>query len=527
MFSSFPSPRWIPVVILFAIGALISGTVHSRKTRMEELANVYCNPFDSDTAYTEGPFIILSVTKWFVYAFAITLLFPPNYQNYVVQLDWAIRQSSIVPFPYAFAVVAPVSLIIVLTALSRHASSPLIVSFIHTMNYLLFLAAFGMYFVFILDLVHSFALFDYHSLRSRPGWLPAWLLWTSMAIFGFSLPYLMVSMHFLIIFFTEVTAPPARAAITFFRISIPYINRRQKWRLVSHYSISSRYESASASLDIWDAAARILFVSDLHISSSKTSVMGSRVPSSHTLDRLNSINRVCRPDVIIMLGDMTDTGHPEAWQTLATTSQSLNTPIIAIPGNHDYHFRSYNDFSSLPMSYLSREVLKNIAPLCGRDYIVRSYPHVVRIASRNILVVMLDSNLRENSTPITNALGYVSSVQLSSADKELRSLRRRDDIVILILHHHIILPDGGPLYWYLQCIDARSILDFAEKNKVSLIAHGHLHMPMVIEYRLRSGAGHIPILSCGSLHHPASGPLAAEISGPSCFRVDVTSSGLI
>lgn len=40
-------------------------------------------------------------------------------------------------------------------------------------------------------------------------------------------------------------------------------------------------------------------------------------------------------DAVVVTGDLTDSGHPDAFATLAETLSSIEAPVLVVPGNHD------------------------------------------------------------------------------------------------------------------------------------------------------------------------------------------------
>ena len=45
-----------------------------------------------------------------------------------------------------------------------------------------------------------------------------------------------------------------------------------------------------------------------------------------------------KADIFLLAGDLTQTGHPEEMQILANDLKNSPIPVIAVLGNHDYHF---------------------------------------------------------------------------------------------------------------------------------------------------------------------------------------------
>ena len=141
-------------------------------------------------------------------------------------------------------------------------------------------------------------------------------------------------------------------------------------------------------------------------------------------------------------------------------------------------------------------------------------------------LLLIDSNRRRATSPITNAIGYVGDRQLSLASDLLRGRRGEGRHLIVVLHHHLALPrlsPGGLAGTYFQmCIDAASVLAFAREYRASAIFHGHLHMPYVL--RPKADAAAPLIASCGSALFPAIGPNAA-IGTATAFGLRFASGG--
>jgi 3',5'-cyclic AMP phosphodiesterase CpdA len=240
--------------------------------------------------------------------------------------------------------------------------------------------------------------------------------------------------------------------------------------------------------------------------------------------RVKSILRFC---LVIMPGDVTDMGAEPAWG-MAAEAFRHKKPVLATPGNHDYHFRhvlTQEPFSN--SSFTDYQVWSRLARTFDAHGGMKRLPLVKRLDPPGLLVVILDSNGRPTSTPITNALGFVGKGQLDEAAKSLSQARRPGDVIFLLLHHHIISPPIGP--WdlstaFLRCLDASAVLDFALENQVNAIIHGHEHMPYI--YQVPRQPDPLLIISCGSIHHLACGPFAKTVSEPSAYKLSLVSGSI-
>lgn len=286
---------------------------------------------------------------------------------------------------------------------------------------------------------------------------------------------------------------------TVVRVSWPYLWRNRN----AFVSSEHKFRDVEVPLPKTVIGASLLLVSDLHVAANGKKVIDSKIDSERTLDRLSLLLAQSSTDGIVLAGDITDTGSPSSWSRVGFVLQQHQkstsaTNVFAVPGNHDVHFAGHNTFLPRFDSYSPSEINK------WMQYIDRYSRRrlVTRLNETNVILVLLDSNGRGNTNPITNAIGSVGDKQLARAESQLRKLRQESDVIVVVVHHHVLLPQGGPGRWFLRCLDANAVLAFAEKNDVSVIVTGHLHDPFVTSY----GTRRILVISCGSLHHPSRLP---------------------
>jgi 3',5'-cyclic AMP phosphodiesterase CpdA len=77
-------------------------------------------------------------------------------------------------------------------------------------------------------------------------------------------------------------------------------------------------------------------LTDTHISTPE-SMVETRYQTSHYLARaIRHLNRLRpRPELVLVTGDLTETGRPEEYACLGTLLAELEPPVYLIPGNHD------------------------------------------------------------------------------------------------------------------------------------------------------------------------------------------------
>lgn len=96
----------------------------------------------------------------------------------------------------------------------------------------------------------------------------------------------------------------------------------------------------------------IVQITDMHVSAPGR-LFGGRVDSRATFER--AITRVLalspEPDMVLLSGDLAETGAPEEYEFVATQIARLPCPVLAIPGNHD----------------VREEMLRTLAQCVGRQ----------------------------------------------------------------------------------------------------------------------------------------------------------------
>ncbi|MFW5828944.1 MAG: metallophosphoesterase family protein [Planctomycetota bacterium] len=214
-------------------------------------------------------------------------------------------------------------------------------------------------------------------------------------------------------------------------------------------------------------------------------------------------------DLLILAGDLTDTGHPSAWRQVHSLLASERGAMLAVPGNHDRQFQGSEQAGMPPAT-----VAERLHDTTGQE---PGFPLVQRFdkQGQGLVVIGLDSCRRDARGIIDNALGEVGQEQLRQAGERLQKLRQQDDAVLLAMHHH--LKGGPPL---LRLLDADRVLDFIEREQVDVVVSGHIHSPQL------QGHGNAVLVGVGSAHGPGEGPYASEAPGASGYLLRMGREGL-
>ncbi|MFZ4877552.1 metallophosphoesterase family protein [Janthinobacterium sp. Mn2066] len=308
-----------------------------------------------------------------------------------------------------------------------------------------------------------------------------------------------------------------RPMVFFFRLLSPYLLNSHLLlkKFVVHLEWRAQRNAAHTS--------RILLISDLHLTNGGDRPIHSRRRSDDSHAFICSLLEHVRPDLLIIAGDITDTGEPGAWESAHDLLSPIgHEKIFAVPGNHDVHFKRnffLQHFGSL--SVPMEGILKQISTLQGNT--VSHFPQLRRYAGLSLVVIGFNSNSRPPGTPLTNAIGLVGQTQIQSAREKLAAIRQAGDIVLIVLHHHILSPAFSPQGMYLRCLDANAMYEFACQAGAAAIIHGHKHMP----YTACSPEQEAPlIISCGSTHHLPEGPYASLALEPSAYVITTSKETL-
>ena len=293
-----------------------------------------------------------------------------------------------------------------------------------------------------------------------------------------------------------------------------------------------------------------LFLSDLHITAAGLPTLEAGLDCEPGLAFVEHLVKTARPKLVVVCGDVTDTGAPEAVHRANRFFERLGVPVVGTIGNHDVQFERMNTRRGRPLSYLRGLLSRSLSdPVATPD---RQAPigtsHSFRFASvadgrypalhsdplLPVDLLLIDSNRRQATSPSTNAIGFVGEPQLARAAELLRGRAvpgGRDATarqLIIVLHHHLVLPRLGigdlAGTYFQMCIDAEAVLAFAREHGAAAIFHGHLHMPYVLRPQADPAA---PLIaSCGSTLFPAVGPNAA-IGRPTAFGARFDPGGSI
>lgn len=310
------------------------------------------------------------------------------------------------------------------------------------------------------------------------------------------------------------------------------VNSYSRWAREHAHEVTAPRVSVAAN----DSPVQVLLISDLHCTApdAKT-IEGTREDAAMQKFVVDSIRRLS-PQLIIGAGDMTDTGDSRAWAKLRSFLPADRRLVIA-PGNHDVNFanigparRRWIAFletldidpeTDRSTSYSETNVSAEITATSNTSGLTviqgtTSYPIVYDDPDLGVTILILNSNRRPSTSPLTNAFGFVGDHQLVAARELLdrRTAAQHAHLLLIVVHHHMFPPDDyGIQERFLVCTDAGQVLELAVECRAAAVIHGHEHMPFVNDFKRK---GHqLLVISLGSALYPADGPCKAEVINPS------------
>lgn len=196
---------------------------------------------------------------------------------------------------------------------------------------------------------------------------------------------------------------------------------------------------------------------------------------------------VCTCDLILVTGDITDNGAPEAWTHFWETAREAGVAdkIRALPGNHDVCWLGPARFPRRGLK--QADLLKAVRGLQLGGQATK-FPWVY-LPDPRIAIFGLNSNNLGNLSVGTNAMGDLGYYQL----KRLAALlyrHREVPIKIVALHHSPNIPEVETakrrrqrpmsrlerLAHQIPREQRRALLLLCIAHNVRLVAHGHLHV---------------------------------------------------
>jgi len=194
---------------------------------------------------------------------------------------------------------------------------------------------------------------------------------------------------------------------------------------------------------------RVLHLSDLHFGAGDDEAIERGAPV--LIERF-------RPELVIASGDLSHRGRPDQLARASRFLQSLERPVLAVPGNHDIPYTFPGRFTH-----------------AFREFERRWETTEPTFSSPTLHVIGLNS-----VRPWRHQSGGIRDAQLERAQERLRDAPEQA-FRIAVLHHHLI---GAPWRSRKKPVARRNhVLVSLVRAGADLILAGHIHQAAVSERR--------------------------------------------
>jgi 3',5'-cyclic-AMP phosphodiesterase len=169
------------------------------------------------------------------------------------------------------------------------------------------------------------------------------------------------------------------------------------------------------------------------------------------VERLNAM----RPDVVLVVGDLTAKGYEWEYEEAARWLQGIEAPQVVIPGNHDYRnvgYIHYKHYFGEPFS---------------RVRVAFEPVRAERLVATGVTVVGVDS-----AEPDINE----GNVGMENYQWIREQFDEPDDVKVFAIHHHLVpIPGTGRERNIIT--DAGDLLAELTRQDLDVIVAGHKHVP--------------------------------------------------
>lgn len=194
-----------------------------------------------------------------------------------------------------------------------------------------------------------------------------------------------------------------------------------------------------------------------------------------------------QPDVILLTGDLVDSGHPEEYEHLQAILKPLPQRIIAVPGNHD-----------------ERNAMR--AAFCKDGYMPAEdgFLQFAIDGDYPLRILGLDTVIPKQSG------GELCQERLGWLE---RTLEQKPDIPTLVMMHHPPFETGIGYMDRFGLKGREAFADIVSRHpQIELILCGHLHRT------IRASVGGRPAMTCPGPAHQIA--LDIDPEAPGCFRME-------
>jgi len=233
----------------------------------------------------------------------------------------------------------------------------------------------------------------------------------------------------------------------------------------------------------------ILQIADVHFGAEDTEALAA----------MRDIEEELAPDLILLCGDITQTGSTREFKAARDWLSGFSAPIVAMPGNHDAPY--YSPIARLFSPYGRYE--KYIRAICAESYVDEH------------LMVLGYNSARAFQPKLDWSVGVIDLEDLEDIIGRFKS-EAEGKLHVFACHHPLIYPPESPLDKVTE--DGPLALKMLSDANCDAVLTGHIHIPFVKDRE----PGETGLLSIGA------GTLSTRRRGvsPSFNHIEVDDEGM-
>ncbi|MGO4837045.1 metallophosphoesterase [Rhizobiaceae sp. 2RAB30] len=204
-----------------------------------------------------------------------------------------------------------------------------------------------------------------------------------------------------------------------------------------------------------DAKLKLAAIGDLHVSDSAPPALPFR-------DLFNEVSKAA--DVLVLTGDLTDTGRPRQAEMLVEELRACSIPVVAVLGNHDYDGDAVDQVGEILRQAGVHLLDGQTTEIDGVGFVgVKGF---VGGFGRRML-----GSFGEPAIKAMVAESVNEAIRLENAMRQTRSER-----TVVVLHYAPVEDTilGEPLEIY-PFLGSSRLAETIDRFSVSAVVHGHAH----------------------------------------------------
>jgi uncharacterized protein len=192
-------------------------------------------------------------------------------------------------------------------------------------------------------------------------------------------------------------------------------------------------------------------------------------------------------DVILLAGDLTTYGEPEQAAVLADVTREIETPIVAVLGNHDWHANQHERLVETLRSG-GMHLLERSSHVCSFDGV-----DVGIVGTKGFVGGFSDALLTDFGEPLLRRLYAETSAEVAAIDRGLRAVEDADVRLVLLHYSPTTTTLEGERESIWPFLGSERMAAPIAQHRPQAVFHGHGH-----NGKFAGSIGDVPVFNVGA-----------------------------